>query len=451
MIIKSVSIAIILPISRFKEVIMKLSKYIAYLVSLIILCGASIANAQLVVDVTEGHKKPMQIAISDFAGPNGANISAVVRADLERSGLFTIQEPNLFPNRSPNVNLTPRFNDWRNIRSEALVIGNSVVIGGRIKTEFRLWDIYGESQMLGLEFSSSDVNWRRIAHKVSDAIYKRLTGKGGMFDSRVVFVAESGPKTNRIKRLAVMDSDGAEPSFLTDGSEQILSPRFSANGQQIVYTSLARLGMKLWVLDIETGRREAISGIGNMVFAPRFSPDGNTIIFSSERDGNSDILTKNLTNGTVRRLTDNPAIDTSPVFSPDARQVAFTSDRGGSPQIYKMNADGTGQQRITFGAGNYSTPIWSPEGNLIAFTKQSGGRFQIGVINIDGSGERILASAYLVESPSFSPNGRAIVFQKEDGPGQTPSLWTVDISGANLRQVSFNSSGSDPAWSPVLD
>ena len=439
------------PISQVKGNPMKLNHYITYLLFLILALFSSQAQAQLVVDVTEGHKKPMQIAISDFAGPNGANISAVVRADLERSGLFTIGDPSGFPNRTPNVNITPRFNDWRNIRAEALVIGNSVVSQGRIKTEFRLWDIYGESQMLGLEFSSSDVNWRRIAHKVSDAIYKRLTGKGGMFDSRVVFVAESGPKTNRIKRLAVMDSDGAEPSFLTDGTEQILSPRFSSNGQQIVYTSLGRLGMKLWVLDIETGRREAISGIGNMVFAPRFSPDGNAIIFSSEQGGNSDILVKNLANGTVRRLTDNPAIDTSPVFSPDAKQVAFTSDRGGSPQIYKMNADGSAQQRLTFGAGRYSTPIWSPESNLIAFTKQSGGQFQIGVINTDGSGEKILASAYLVESPSFAPNGRAVVFQKEDGPGQTPSLWTVDISGANLRQVSFSSSGSDPAWSPVLD
>lgn len=429
---------------------MKITKFLASILLFFAFFGASQASAQLVVDVTEGHQRPMQIAIADFNGPNGANISSVVRADLERSGLFGIQNPSGY-GANNDVNVTPRFADWRQSKTEALVIGNGTSQNGRLRVEFRLWDIYGESQMLGLEFSSSDVNWRRIAHKVSDAIYKRLTGKTGMFDSRVVFVAESGSRTNRIKRLALMDSDGAAPSFLTDGNEQILSPRFNAAGTQIVYTSLGDRGLKLWVLDIETGRREAVAGIGNMVFAPRFSPNGQAIIFSSDRDGNTDIMVKNLATGAVRRLSDNPAIDTSPVFSPDARQIAFTSDRAGSPQIYKMNADGSGVQRISFGQGRYSTPIWAPEGNLIAFTKQSGGQFQIGVMYADGSGEKILAHAYLVEGPSFSPNGRAIIFQKEDGPGQTPSLWTVDVTGANLRQVSFNSSGSDPAWSPILE
>lgn len=425
--------------------------FLAQLCALFVLLSFSPAAAQLVVDVTEGMKKPMPIAITNFNGPNGANISQVIREDLERSGLFTIQSPDTFGTRNVSVNVTPRFNDWKNLSTEALVVGNGTQTQDRLRVEFRLWDIYGESQMLGLEFSSSDVNWRRIAHKVADAIYQRLTGKGGMFDSRVIFVAETGSRTHRIKRLAVMDQDGANPSFLTDGEEQILSPRFSASGQQVVYTSLGDRGMKLYVLDIETGRREAVTNIGNLVFAPRFSRDGQSIVFSSDRDGNTDILTKNLRTGQVRRLTDNPAIDTSPDLAPDNSKVVFNSDRSGSPQLYKMNADGSNVTRISFGAGRYSTPVWSPDGTMIAFTKQMGGQFQIGVMNADGSGERILASAYLVEGPSFSPNGRVIVFQREEGPGQSPSIWTVDVSGANLRRVQVSGAGSDPAWSPMLD
>ncbi|KAF0117315.1 MAG: TolB protein [Hyphomonadaceae bacterium] len=406
---------------------------------------------RMVVDVTEGHRRPMPIAIADFAGPNGANIAQVVREDLERSGLFTVQNPQSFAGRIPDVNVTPRFTDWRAISTEALVIGRGSQTEERLRVEFRLWDIYGQSQLLGLEFSSSDVNWRRIAHKVADAIYGRLTGKTGMFDSRVIFVSETGPRTNRIKRLAVMDQDGANPSFLTDGDEQILNPRFSTSGQQVVYTSLGQRGLKLWVLDIPTGRREAVTGLGNMVFAPRFSRDGQSLIFSSDRDGNTDIMTKNLRTGQVRRLTDNPAIDTSPDFSPDSSRVVFTSDRSGNPQIYKMNAQGTGVARISFGSGRYSTPVWSPDGTMVAFTKQAGGQFHIGVMNSDGSNERILASSYLVEGPSFAPNGRVIVFQREEGPGASPSIWTVDVSGANLRKVSIGVSGSDPAWSPMLE
>lgn len=408
------------------------------------------ANAQLIVDVNEGFKKQLPIAITDFAGPKGADIASVVRADLASTGLFQVQDPKSFIAKNNNINLTPKFVDWRTIKTEALVIGNGNADQNLLKVEFRLWDIYGENQILGLEFSSSEENWRRIAHKIADAIYKRLTGKSGMFDSRVVFVSESGPKTARIKRLALMDQDGANPSFLTDGNEQILNPRFNASGQQIVYSALTDYGIRLWVLDIETGRKEAVTGIGDMVFAPRFSPDGQLVIFSSEKNGNIDIMVKNLKTGAISKLTDSPSIDTSPVFSGNQTEIAFTSDRSGSPQIYKMNADGSNVKRLSFGEGQYSTPVWANEGNLIAFTKQINGQFQIGIMSADGSGERILTSAYLVEGPSFAPNGRAIIFQKEDGPGESPSLWTIDINGSNLRKLEINSSGSDPTWSPML-
>jgi TolB protein len=361
-----------------------------------------------------------------------------------------VQDPKSFKQTDTDVNVAPRFPAWREIRTDALVIGRGRLQDNRLRVEFRLWDVSGESQMLGLEFASADENWRRIAHKVADAIYKRLTGEDGYFDSRIVFVAESGPPLARIKRLAVMDQDGANPSFLTDGSEMILNPRFNAQGQQIVYSALSQRGLRVWVLDIETGRREAVRGTGNMAYAPRFSPDGQSILFSSDTDGDSNIFIKNLRTGAARQLTDDPGIDTSPDMSPDGSQIVFTSDRGGSAQIYKMAANGSGARRITFSPGQYSTPVWSPKGDLIAFTRQSGGRFQIGVMNADGSGERMLADAYLVEGPTWSPNGRVIMFQREAAPGAAPTLWSVDVSGANLRQAPYTAASSDPAWSASL-
>lgn len=403
----------------------------------------------LVIDINEGFKQPKPIAITNFSGPMGENIARVVREDLDRSGLFTVQDPATFIAKNNDVNLTPKFSDWRYIASQGLVVGKSQAIGNKIRVEFRLWDIYGESQVLGLEFSSAQENWRRIAHKISDAIYGRLTGTGGMFDSRVIFVAESGPKTKRVKRLALMDQDGANPSYLTDGSEQILNPRFSRDGKQVVYTALSDKGLRIWVLDIETGRKEMVSGVSNLVFAPRFSPDGQSVIYSIDKGGNTDICVKNLRTGSLKQLTQNPSIDTSPSFSEGMDKVVFTSDRSGSPQIYIMNADGGNEKRISFGRGQYSTPVFSPSGSTIAFTKYVDGRFYIGIMDANGGNERLLTSAYLVEGPSFSPNGRAIVFQREEGPGQNPSLWTIDISGANLRKLSFSASGSDPAWSPL--
>ena len=406
--------------------------------------------AQISVSVTEGHRRPMPLAIVDFNGPHGAAIAAAVRDNLGRSGLFQIQNPEAFLQRNLDVNVAPRFPDWRIIKSEALVIGRGGVTNGRLRVEFRLWDVYGESQLIGLEFSSTEENWRRIAHKVSDAIYRRLTGEVGYFDSRVVFVAESGGKKKRIKRLAIMDQDGANPSYLTDGTEQVLNPRFNAQGQQIVYSAMSDRGVKIWVVDIETGRREAVSVAGSMAFAPRFTPDGQSIIFSAEKDGDIDIYQKSLRTGVVTQLTTNPNIDTSPDMSPDGSQIIFTSDRGGSSQIYVMNADGSNVRRLTFGQGRYSTAVWSPKGDLIAFTRQAEGQFQIGVMAKDGSDLRILAEAYLVEGPTWSPNGRVIMFQREGGPGQTPTLWTVDVSGTNLRKSPWTASGSDPGWSSTL-
>jgi TolB protein len=322
--------------------------------------------------------------------------------------------------------------------------------GGRLRVHFRLWNVFGEQQLAGFEFTSTPENWRRVAHKVSDAIYERLTGEKGYFDTRIVFVAESGGRTDRVKRLAIMDQDGANPEYLTDGSYIVLSPRFSSTSQEITYMSLRPDGTAIWLFNLETGRRESLGNFPGMVYAPRFSPDGTRVAFSVERGGNSDIYVMDLRSRASRRLTVDPSIDTSPSFSPDGSRIVFNSDRGGSPQLYIMNADGSGVRRISFGSGRYTTPVWSPAGDLVAFTKQEGGQFHIGVMAPDGSGERILTTSYLDEGPTWAPNGRVLMFSRES-PGAGPRLWTVDVTGSVVKAAPYPHSASDPAWSPLLN
>jgi TolB protein len=315
--------------------------------------------------------------------------------------------------------------------------------------DFRLWDVLAQGPLLGFQFSSTPDNWRRLAHKISDAVYERLTGEKGYFDTRVVFVAESGPKTKRIRRLAIMDQDGANPSYMTDGAYQVFTPRFSSNNQEITFMALRDTGASIYLFNIETGRQETLGQFTGMVFAPRFSPDGTKVALSIEKAGNTDVYVMDLRSREVRRLTTDPAIDTSPSFSPDGSRIVFNSDRGGSPQIYVMGVDGSGQHRISFGEGRYTTPVWSPGGDLIAFTKQTGSTFHIGVMNPDGSGERILTTSYLDEGPTWAPNGRVIMFSRET-PGVGARLWTVDVTGRVTRAAAFPGGASDPAWSPVL-
>jgi TolB protein len=290
-----------------------------------------------------------------------------------------------------------------------------------------------------------------VAHKISDAVYARLTGEPGYFDTRIVFVSESGYKIRKVRRLEIMDQDGANRSFIpTDPAEQIFTPRFSPTSQQIAYMALRDEGAEVYLFDQETGRRESLGRYYGIVFAPRFAPDGSKVAFSVSERGNIDIYEMDLHTRATRRLTTDPAIDTSPSYSPDGSQIVFNSDRGGSPQIYVMNADGSGQHRVSFGEGRYTTPVWSPRGDLIAFTKQTGATFHICVMKPDGSQERILTTSYLDEGPTWAPNGRVLMFSRES-PGSSPKLWTIDVTGQVERQAPYNGSASDPAWSPLLN
>ncbi len=414
---------------------------------------APAARAEIVVDVNKGAVQPLPIAVPGFtgAGQYGADIAKVISGNLERSGLFAPINPATFIEKDLDVNVQPKFPDWKVLSAQALVNGQVTVDpDGRLRVDFRLWDVYSEQQLLGLQFTSTPDNWRRVAHKISDAVYERLTGEKGYFDTRVVFVAESGPKTKRIRKLMIMDQDGANPTYLTDGSYQAFTPRFSATSQEITYMALRDSGATLYLFNLETGRQETLGSFKGMVFAPRFSPDGSKVVFSVERGGNTDLFVMNLKNRAVSRLTSDPAIDTSPSFSPDGTQIVFNSDRGGSPQLYVMSAAGDGQRRVSFGQGRYMTPVWSPRGDYIAFTKQTGSTFHIGVMRPDGSDERILTTSYMDEGPTWAPNGRVLMFSRES-PGGGSRLWTVDVSGRVERAAPYPGGGSDPAWSPLLN
>ncbi len=406
------------------------------------------AQAQIEVDVNRGDVKPLPIALPVFGGAQGAEIAQVITGDLERSGLFAPINQAAYIEKNPDVNVQPRFADWKTINAQALVNGQATVEGGRLTVNFRLWDVYSEQPLLGLQFTTTPENWRKLAHKISDAVYERLTGEKGYFDTRIVFVSESGGRIDRKKQLAIMDQDGANPSYLTDGSYIVMTPRFSSTSQEITYMALRPNGSSVYLFNIETGRQETLGSFPGMVFAPRFSPAGDKVAFSVERGGNSDIYVMDLRSRTSTKLTSDPSIETSPSFSPDGTKIVYNSDRGGTAQLYVMDANGGGGRRISFGAGRYTTPVWSPTGDFIAFTKQAGGQFHIGIMRPDGTDERLLTTSYMDEGPTWAPNGRVLMFSRET-PGAGPRLWTVDVTGRILRAAPYPGSGSDPAWSPL--
>ncbi len=420
------------------------------------------AQAELRIDITQGSVKPMPIAVADMIGQSssekkfGLDIARVIAADLERSGLFSPIDRQSFIQTADALQSLPRFGDWRVINAQALVQGRvQLVPDGRLRVEFRLWDVFAETQMVGLAYFTIPDNWRRVAHIISDAIYKRITGESGYFDTRVVYIAESGPANRRIKRLAIMDQDGANHRFLTDGSSLVLTPRFSPELQEITYLSYFGNLPRVYIFNIDTGRQEVLGDFPGMTFAPRFSDDGKKVIISMAKDGNSDIFTMDLRTRKVTQLTFHSAIDTSGSFAPDGANIVFNSDRGGTQQLYVMTAEGKSIRRISYGQGRYATPVWSPRGDLIAFTKIHKGRFFIGVMRPDGTGERLLAEDFLVESPTWSPNGRVLMFFRQskstaDGKGGQSKLFSVDLTGHNLREIITPMDASDPAWSPLI-
>ena len=418
------------------------------------------ASAALKIDITKGNVDPLPISVTDLTAPDaatstiGRDISGVIAANLERSGLFRPISSSAFIETITNGDAVPRFADWRQINSQALITGTVTQVGpDRLRVSFRLWDALAEVQVAGKEYNTYTRNWRRVAHLMSDEIYKRLTGESGYFDTRIVYVAESGPATRRIKRLAIMDQDGENHKYLTDGGILVLTPRFSPNTQEILYMSYAGSQPRVFLRDLQTGREESLGRFNGMSFAPRFNYDGSRMLMSIAQGGTTSIFEMDLRSRQMRRLTQGPGIDTSPSYSPDGSRIVFNSDRGGSQQLYTMDGNGGNVQRISFGEGRYGTPVWSPRQDLIAFTKMHGGSFYIGVMRPDGAGERLLTQSWLDEGPSWAPNGRVLIFSREfpgGAGGNRSRLYSIDITGYNLREVMTPMDASDPAWSPLL-
>lgn len=432
-----------------------------YILALVMCLVVTPAKAELQIDVNGAMRDPLPLAFPEmihegfWVGQYAGKIRSVVIADLERSGLFRIIPENSYIQELTSVDEQPNFVDWKAINAHALVQSAVKEVNpNTLRVAFRLWDVYAENQLKGQSFTTTKDNWRRVAHVIADAIYERLTGEKGYFDTRIVYVSETGPATKRVKRLAIMDQDGENHKFLTSGAAMALTPRFSPNLQKVTYMSYAGSMPKVYILDIETGRQELLGSFPGMTFAPRFSPDSSKVLLSYANNGRTNIYEMDLKRRTSKQLTSGPAIDTSPSYSPDGSQIVFNSDRGGNQQLYVMNADGSDVHRISFGTGRYATPVWSPRGDYIAFTKMANGQFYIGVMYPDGSGERLLASGYLVEGPTWSPNGRVLMYFRQDKGNSRSNapvkLYSIDLTGYNERMIVTPAEASDPAWSPLL-
>ena len=422
---------------------------------------AGAAPGSAVIDVNRARTEPIPIAIPVLAGAGGdagrlgQDIANVIINNLTRSGLFRPIDPAAFI--TAGAGDLPNFQTWKAIGAQALVTGRVESQGGdKVRVEFRLWDVLPGLQIQGTAYTTTLSNWRRIAHIISDVIYERLLGEKGYFDTRIVYIAGSGPRDRRVKRLAIMDQDGENNRFLTDGGFMALTPRFHPTRDEIAFMSYLGNKPRVYLFDLGSGHQQLLGNFDGITLSPRFAPDGSSIIMAqTTSSGGSMIMQVGLGGGSARRLTEGSAIDVSPCFSPDGAQIVFNSDRGGDQQLYVMGADGAGVRRISFGQGRYATPVWSPRGDLIAFTRFGGSTFAIGVMRPDGSGERILSESYYCEGPTFAPNGRVIMFWRETpardshGSGFSARLHSIDITGFNERAVTTPTDASDPAWSPL--
>jgi TolB protein len=415
-----------------------------------------------VIDVDKARVEPIPIALPALIGAGGdtdqlgRDIAGVITNNLSRSGLFRVIDQAAYINAGAPAD-TPNLQNWKAIGALALMTGRVGSEGGdKVRVEFRLWDVLPGLQLQGTAYTTTTSNWRRIAHIISDVIYERMLGEKGYFDTRIVYVAGTGPRDRRIKRLAIMDQDGENNRYLTDGSFLALTPRFHPTRDEIAFMSYVRNRPRVYLFDLGTGHQQVLGDFNGITLSPRFSPDGSSVIMAQTTNSGSDIYLVELGSMRGHRLTDSGAIDVSPCFSPDGGQIVFNSDRDGDQQLYVMSAGGSGVKRISFGQGRYATPVWSPRGDLIAFTRFGGGTFAIGVMHPDGTGERILSESYYVEGPTFAPNGRVIMFYRETpatdsrGRGFSARLVSIDVTGFNERAVTTPTDASDPAWSPLL-
>lgn len=413
-------------------------------------------RTELKIAITQGQVAPTVIAVTSLYSPSatlselGAKITQVVTEDLERSGLFKPLNSASFIQDSLSLQQGPRYPDWSVLNTQILTQGNlSRKEDGRVRVEFKLFDVISKKEMGGWAFTGTETEWRRIAHKMADLIYKRITGEEGYFDTKIVYVSKTGNKRRPVTRLVIMDQDGYNPIYLTTGQSLVLTPRFSPNLQQITYLDFTTGKSQVWLMNTHTRKKELIGHFRGMTFAPRFSPDGTHMVMSYAQDGVTSLYTVDLGSRTTNRLTFDPVIDTSPSYSPDGSQICFNSDRGGKTQIYVMPATGGTAQRISFSPGSYRTPVWSPRGDLIAFVKITEGAFYLGVMRPDGSGERLLTQGWVIDDPCWSPNGRVLMFTRQY-PGGKSRSFTIDLTGFNEKEVPTQTDSQGATWSPLI-
>ena len=447
-----------------KQSVLKPLKLIFFIGMLLINLSFAFAQKtvapQLDMTVNRGVIKPISLAVPSFIKESGANsiisreLAKVISNNLNGTGLFKSIPQTAYVSAPLSFNTPVQFSDWSIINADVLVVGSvGLKPDGRLEVKFRLWDVSQQKEIgKGKQYFTNSESWRRISHKISDTIYTRVTGEGAYFDSRVVFVSETGPKDNRTKRLAIMDQDGANFRLLKHPPSLVIAPRFSPTTNKIIFTGYETGKPRVYLMDLSSGEITSLPELQGMSFAPRFSADGSEIVLSMTENGNTDIFISNLASGTKRRLTTNIAIDTAPSFSPDGNRIVFESDRGGGQQLYIIPSKGGEAKRISFGEGRYATPVWSPRGDLIAFTKIKEGKFHIGVMRVDGTKERLLTTSFLDEGPAWAPNGRVLMFFRETpGKAGAPSIYSIDISGRNLRKIKTSSFASDPNWSQILN
>jgi TolB protein len=381
----------------------------------------------------------------------GWQATQMIAADLRQTSELMPLPPNQKDYYSYPEVTAPTFSKWRSAGAKALVTGFvQSRSDGRVTFGCYVYDVEKGRELGRRGFVVSSSEWRRAAHKCSGLAYEKLTGAPGMFDTRIAYVAESGVGDARVKRIAVMDSDGFNHRYLTAGETLVLTPRLSPNGSQLAYVSYTSGSPQVRLIDIASSAQRPVAPDDAISFAPRFSPDGTRVVFSMMNGANCDIYITGRDGGIPQRLTTAPGTDTDPSFSPDGTKIVFESDRGGSQQLYVMNADGSNQRRLTFGGGWYAAPEWSPDGRQIAFTRRGSDGRRIGVINVDGSGEKTLTTGPMDEGPSWAVSSRELIFQRTDAMGRT-GLYRVSLDGTDARQMSIPQGGSDPDWSGLLD
>lgn len=434
------------------------------ILSFFMLCALVVlpARAELKVDIIAGATEPIPVAVQKFetlgnvSAKDAAMIRSVVEADLKSTGLFRIVSHDAFP-EYVKMGALPNFKSWMAIKTQVLVQAKlSASDDGKYKLEFYVWDINGQEQIEAQSLIASKKSARRLAHIMADAIYERLTGEIGYFDTQIVFIAETGPVHNRTKRMAIMDQDGFGMRYLSDKKTFVMSPHFSPNMQTIVFLSFYDDDPMVWTLDLDTGEQRRLGQFGGMNFAPRFSPDGTKVALSLVKNGITHIYEYDMETKTLRQLTFGNSLNTSPSYSPDGKKLAFNSDRSGSQQIHVLDLETGTESRLTYGAGRYATPAWSPDGQFIAFTKMADDTFYIGIMDPRGRNEKILAGGWYMEAPSWAPGSRRLVYYETekalDGIERISHIRSVDITGRNVYDIELpdDINGVEPTWSPKL-